>query len=104
MPRALIVTEAPVVPEPYRLGLLACGFSVVDEIDDPRRPCLCRTRLAGAQLGCTRIPEELAQGAETLTGCAAPVRRFAPDAALTPFERKYLSSGHVLWRAAVHLP
>ena len=37
MPRALIVTEAPVVPEPYRLGLLACGFSVVDEIDDPQR-------------------------------------------------------------------
>lgn len=37
MPRALIVAEAPVVPEHCRPGLPACGYSVVDEIDDPRR-------------------------------------------------------------------
>ncbi len=37
MPRVLIVTEPPVPPEPFRLGLLGLGYSVVDEIDDPSR-------------------------------------------------------------------
>lgn len=37
MPRALILTEAPATPEPLRLGLLAAGYSVVDEIAEPQR-------------------------------------------------------------------
>jgi response regulator NasT len=37
MPRALILTEAPATPEPLRLGLLAAGYSVVDEITEPQR-------------------------------------------------------------------
>jgi response regulator NasT len=37
MPRALILTESPVAPEPLRLGLLAAGYSVADEISEPQR-------------------------------------------------------------------
>ena len=37
MPRALILTEAPTAPEPIRLGLLAAGYSVIDEITEPQR-------------------------------------------------------------------
>jgi response regulator NasT len=37
MPRALILTEAPASPEPLRLGLLAAGYSVIDEIAEPQR-------------------------------------------------------------------
>jgi response regulator NasT len=37
MPRALILTEPPEPPEPLRLGLLAAGYSVIDEITDPQR-------------------------------------------------------------------
>lgn len=37
MPRALILTEPPVAPEPFRLALLGMGYSVVDEIEDSSR-------------------------------------------------------------------
>jgi len=37
MPRALIVTEPPAVPEPLRMGLLGLGYNVVDEVDDVSR-------------------------------------------------------------------
>ncbi|HEX4325443.1 MAG TPA: ANTAR domain-containing protein [Burkholderiales bacterium] len=37
MPRALILTEAPASPEPLRLGLLAAGYNVLDEITEPQR-------------------------------------------------------------------
>ncbi|MDB5806960.1 MAG: response regulator receiver and domain protein [Betaproteobacteria bacterium] len=37
MPRALILTEAPASPEPLRLGLLAGGYNVLDEITEPQR-------------------------------------------------------------------
>jgi two-component system, response regulator / RNA-binding antiterminator len=37
MPRALILTEPPAPPEPLRLGLLAAGYSVIDEITEPQR-------------------------------------------------------------------
>jgi response regulator NasT len=37
MPRALILTEASITPEPLRLGLLAAGYSVIDEITEPQR-------------------------------------------------------------------
>lgn len=37
MPRALILTESPADPEPLRLGLLAAGYSVIDEITEPQR-------------------------------------------------------------------
>lgn len=37
MPRALILTEASAAPEPLRLGLLAAGYSVIDEITEPQR-------------------------------------------------------------------
>jgi len=37
MPRALILTEAPASPEPLRLGLLAGGYNVLDEINEPQR-------------------------------------------------------------------
>lgn len=37
MPRALILTEASASPEPLRLGLLAAGYNVLDEIAEPQR-------------------------------------------------------------------
>jgi AmiR/NasT family two-component response regulator len=37
MARALLLTEPPVPPEPLRLGLLAAGYSVIDEITEPQR-------------------------------------------------------------------
>ncbi len=42
--------------------------------------------------------EELAFAVERLTGVCAPVEPWQPALPLTPFERKYLESGHALWR------
>ncbi len=38
-----------------------------------------------------------------LAGHPAEAEAFVPDAPLTPFERKYLASGHTLWRCVVDL-
>lgn len=42
--------------------------------------------------------EEFAFAVARLSGRKAPVEAFVPGNALTPFERKYLDSGHSLWR------
>jgi tRNA (guanine-N7-)-methyltransferase len=36
--------------------------------------------------------------AMSVAGMDAPSGAYTPDAALTPFERKYVASGHALWR------
>ncbi|MFZ4539012.1 tRNA (guanine(46)-N(7))-methyltransferase TrmB [Propionivibrio sp.] len=48
--------------------------------------------------------EEFCFAAERLTQCPAECQPYVPDQALTPFERKYFSSGHSLFRAIVQLP
>ena len=50
MPRALIVTEPPVAPEPFRLALLGIGYNVVDEIDDAQR--LVKSAIEAAHARC----------------------------------------------------
>lgn len=74
----------------------------------PAHPVFPLLLRLGGQLECRSnwhvYVTEFAQGVEALTGHPACVSRFAPDAALTPFERKYLASGHRLWRATVRLP
>ncbi|KAF1044890.1 MAG: tRNA (guanine-N(7)-)-methyltransferase [Herbaspirillum frisingense] len=47
--------------------------------------------------------EEFAAALDQLTGLAVAVEPYATDAPITPFERKYLASGHALWRCAVDL-
>lgn len=48
--------------------------------------------------------EELAQAVTLLTGIAAEVEGFVPEGQpLTPFEAKYLASGHALYRTVVRL-
>jgi hypothetical protein len=48
--------------------------------------------------------EEFAFSVEHLTGCAARCESFEPEVPMTPFERKYLASGHALFRTIVDLP
>lgn len=50
--------------------------------------------------------DEFALAVTQLTGVMPWVERFHPNPAapLTPFEEKYLASGHTLWRAGVTLP
>ncbi len=50
--------------------------------------------------------DEFALAVSQLTGVMPSVERFQPNPAgpLTPFEEKYLASGHALWRACVTLP
>ena len=49
--------------------------------------------------------EEFAVAATLMSGTSAQCESFLPSsAALTPFEEKYLNSGHELWRCRLHLP
>ncbi|NEX63831.1 tRNA (guanine(46)-N(7))-methyltransferase TrmB [Noviherbaspirillum galbum] len=48
--------------------------------------------------------DECAAALEQLTGMAAEVSRWQPDSPMTPFEEKYLASGHDLWRCTIGLP
>ena len=48
--------------------------------------------------------EEMAQAITLATGLAVPVESYAPETMLTPFERKYVGSGHALYRLRVTLP
>ena len=48
--------------------------------------------------------DEMAQAIAQATGLTVPVEAYAPEVALTPFERKYLASGHALNRLRVALP
>ena len=48
--------------------------------------------------------QEMARAITLVAGVPANVERYAPEAALTPFERKYLASGHALYRVRVTLP
>ncbi len=50
--------------------------------------------------------EEFAGALAQLTGVAAAAEPFEPDPAapLTPFEEKYMASGHALWRCRAELP
>jgi tRNA (guanine-N7-)-methyltransferase len=47
---------------------------------------------------------EHALAVEKLTGRAAPCEAYLPEQAMTPFERKYLDSGHRLYRTVSDLP
>lgn len=47
--------------------------------------------------------EEFSRAVGLLRGVAPVVAPFTPDEPLTPFERKYRDSGHLLWRAAADL-
>jgi tRNA G46 methylase TrmB len=46
---------------------------------------------------------EMCFAIESLRGYAVACERYLPEMALTPFERKYLASGHTLWRCRVDL-
>ena len=47
--------------------------------------------------------EECAAALSQLTGRAVATEAYAPASPITPFERKYLASGHLLWRCRVML-
>jgi tRNA G46 methylase TrmB len=47
--------------------------------------------------------EEFAYAATQLTQRAVACEPFAPDRTITPFEQKYLDSGHALWRCRMQL-
>ena len=47
--------------------------------------------------------EEFCFALNRLTQCHAACEPYAPDVALTPFERKYMASGHPLYRVCVAL-
>lgn len=47
--------------------------------------------------------EEFCQAVNTIIGREIHCEAFTPDPPQTPFERKYLASGHDLFRAVVHL-
>ena len=47
--------------------------------------------------------EEMAQALGILCGQAVVVENYVTDKPLTPFEKKYLASGHGLWRCCVDL-
>jgi len=48
--------------------------------------------------------EEMAQALSLLTGLPVAAEPWATDDPMTPFEKKYLASGHQLWRCRVSLP
>jgi tRNA G46 methylase TrmB len=50
--------------------------------------------------------DEMALALTQLTGIEVPTEQWlvGPGEALTPFEQKYATSGHTLWRCAIHLP
>ena len=48
--------------------------------------------------------EEMAQALTLLTGQAVAAEPWRTDDPMTPFEKKYLASGHELWRCRVSLP
>lgn len=48
--------------------------------------------------------EEMAQALTLLTGQPVIAEPYATDDSMTPFEKKYLASGHELWRCRVSLP
>jgi tRNA G46 methylase TrmB len=62
----------------------------------------------GGQLECRsnwRIyVEEFAGALTQLTHQAVACESFSPDRIITPFEQKYLASGHALWRCRIQLP
>ena len=45
----------------------------------------------------------MAQALTLLTGQAVAAEPYGPDDPMTPFEKKYLASGHELWRCRVGL-
>lgn len=47
--------------------------------------------------------EEMAQALRLMTGQPVAAEPYATDDPMTPFERKYLASGHGLWRCVVDL-
>ena len=48
--------------------------------------------------------EEMAQALTLLTGQPVIAEPYETDDPMTPFEKKYLASGHELWRCRVSLP
>ncbi|HEX7645696.1 MAG TPA: SAM-dependent methyltransferase [Burkholderiaceae bacterium] len=47
--------------------------------------------------------EECAAALTQLSGKSVACETFVTEAPITPFERKYIESGHALWRCRVHL-
>ncbi|EJN00297.1 tRNA (guanosine(46)-N(7))-methyltransferase TrmB [Herbaspirillum sp. YR522] len=47
--------------------------------------------------------EEFAQALQQVSARAVAAEQFVTDAPITPFERKYLASGHALWRCRLDL-
>lgn len=47
--------------------------------------------------------EEFAQAVKLIAGIDARVDEHVPSTPITPFERKYLASGHALYRCGVHV-
>jgi len=48
--------------------------------------------------------EEMAQALSLLSGQSVVAEPWRTDSPMTPFEKKYLASGHELWRCRVSLP
>jgi tRNA (guanine-N7-)-methyltransferase len=48
--------------------------------------------------------EEMAQALSLLSGQSVVAEPWQTDSPMTPFEKKYLASGHELWRCRVSLP
>lgn len=48
--------------------------------------------------------DEFAAGLTQLGGMPVQTESYLPPQAITPFEAKYIASGHGLWRCRVHLP
>jgi hypothetical protein len=46
----------------------------------------------------------MARALELLGGRLVACEPWLPEVPITPFERKYLASGHALWRCVVELP
>ena len=61
----------------------------------------------GGEIECRSIwriyIEEMAQALTLLTGQAVAAEPYETDDPMTPFEKKYLASGHELWRCRVGL-
>jgi tRNA (guanine-N7-)-methyltransferase len=47
--------------------------------------------------------EEFALAVKLIAGTDASVDEHVPSMPITPFERKYLASGHALYRCGVHV-
>ena len=47
--------------------------------------------------------EEFAQALASAAGIASSIESYEPDIPISPFEKKYRNSGHILWRLTANL-